>query len=310
MRIVFMGTPDFAVPALQALVEAQYEVIAVVTQPDRPGGRGKKILPPPVKKIAGSLHIPILQPLKIRDPDFISLLNDLTPDLIVVVAFGRILPRDILALPKYGCINVHASLLPKYRGAAPIHRAVINGEKVTGVTTMYMDEGLDTGDQILAEPVPIYEEDNAGDVHDRLALLGAGLMIRTLGLIKEGRAPRIPQTGESSYAPMLTAEDEWVLWGRPARDIHNQIRGMAPWPGARTTIRGKVLKIWRAVALEDGGTADLPGRVVSAGDKGIIVGAGVGRVAIKELQLQGARRLSAADFLRGTPLPAGTMLGE
>lgn len=310
MRVIFMGTPDFAVPALKALAEAQYEVAAVVTQPDRPRGRGKKEMPPPVKETAGALNIPVLQPQRIKDPDFIRLLNNLAPDVIVVVAFGRILPRDILELPKYGCINLHASLLPKYRGAAPIHRAVINGEKVTGITTMYMDEGLDTGDMILHETVPIYEEDNAGDVHDRLAFLGAGLLIKTLSLISSGQAPRTPQTGESSYAPMLTAEDEQILWDRPARDIYNQIRGMTPWPGVRTTMHGKVLKIWRALALEEVGMAVLPGRVISAGSDGILVRAGTGRVMITELQLQGAKRLSAAEFLRGTPVPADTVLGE
>ena len=310
MRVVFMGTPDFAVPALQALAEAQYEVAAVVTQPNRPRGRGKKEMPPPVKETAEALRIPVLQPPKIKDPDFIRLLYNLTPDVIVVVAFGRILPPDILELPQYGCINIHASLLPKYRGAAPIHRAVINGEKVTGITTMYMDEGLDTGDIILSEVAPIYEEDNAGDVHDRLAFLGAGLLIKTLSLISSGQAPRTPQTGESSYAPMLTAADERILWDRPARDIYNQIRGMTPWPGARTTLRGKVLKIWRTVALAEDGTAVLPGRVISSGNDGILVKAGTGRVMITELQLQGAKRLSAAEFLRGTPLPAGCLLGN
>lgn len=310
MRVIFMGTPDFSVPSLQALAEARYEVAAVVTQPDRPRGRGKKETPPPVKKTAVSLHIPVLQPLKIKDPDFIRLLHNLAPDVIVVVAFGRILPRDILELPKCGCINLHASLLPKYRGAAPIHRAVINGEKVTGITTMYMDEGLDTGDMILHEAVPIYEEDNAGDVHDRLAFLGAGLLIKTLSLIKNGQAPRTPQSGEFSYAPMLTAADEQILWGRPARDIYNQIRGMTPWPGSRTTMHGKVLKIWRTVTLEEDGTAVWPGRVISVGKEGILVRAGTGRIMITELQLQGAKRLSAAEFLRGTPVPAGTVLGE
>lgn len=309
MRVVFMGTPDFAVPALRALAEADYDVVAVVTQPDRPKGRGKKNTPPPVKETAGALKIPVFQPIKINDPDFISLLQGLHPDVIVVVAFGRILPKDILTIPGYGCINIHASLLPKYRGAAPIHRAVINGDKGTGVTTMYMDEGLDTGDMILCETVPIHDDDNVGAVHDRLAVLGAKLLIKTLGLIRCGHAPRLPQAGESSYAPMLKAEDELIIWDRPAADINNQIRGMSPWPGARTTLHGKVLKIWRAELFEDGGGAVLPGQVISAGSEGIIVQAGKGRLRIKELQLQGAKRLSCADFLRGTPLPAGMFLG-
>lgn len=309
MRVVFMGTPDFAVPSLKALAEAQYDVAAVVTQPDRPRGRGKKETPPPVKETARALNIPVFQPLRIKDPDFINLLKGLSPDVIVVVAFGRILPRDILVLPEYGCINVHASLLPKYRGAAPIHWAVINGEKSTGITTMYMDEGLDTGDMILREAVPIHEEDNVGDLHDRMASLGASLLTKTLSLIKSGQAPRTPQAGESSYAPMLTAEDERILWDRPARDIYNQVRGMNPWPGARATMHGKVLKIWRAAALEEDGSDLLPGQVISSGADGILVRAGTGRLKITELQLQGAKRLGAADFLRGTPVPAGTALG-
>lgn len=310
MRVIFMGTPDFSVPALKALAEAKHEIAAVVTQPDRPKGRGKKEMPPPIKKTAVSLHIPVFQPLKIKDPGFISLLNNLRPDVIVVVAYGRILPREILELPPYGCINLHASLLPKYRGAAPIHRAIINGEKITGITTMYMDEGLDTGDMILRHTTPIQAEDNAGDIHDRLALLGAQLLVETLDLVEKGQAPRVPQSGPSSYAPLLATEDEKISWDQPARDIHNQVRGMTPWPGTRTTMGGKVLKIWHTGCLGEDETAYLPGQVVSTGQEGIVVQTGSGRVVIKELQLQGAKRLGAAEFLRGTPVPAGTVLGE
>ena len=310
MRVIFMGTPDFAVPSLRALAEADYDLVAVVTQPDRPKGRGKKNTSPPVKEAAVSLKIPIFQPAKIRDPDFICALRDLSPDVIVVVAYGRILPKDILTLPEYGCINVHASLLPKYRGAAPIHWAVINGEKLTGITTMFMDEGLDTGDMILRETVPIHDDDNVGALHDHLAVLGAELLIKTLGLLRCGCAARLPQAGESTYAPMLKAEDELILWEMPAGDIHNQIRGMDPWPGARTTLHGKVLKIWRAVLLEGNGSAFTPGQIISAGSDGIIVQAGKGRLKISELQLQGAKRLYSSEFLRGTPLARGTVLGD
>ena len=310
MRVIFMGTPDFAVPALRALAKADYDLVAVVTQPDRPKGRGKKNTSPPVKEAALSLKLPIFQPSKIKDPDFISTLRDLSPDIIIVVAYGRILPKDILTLPGYGCINVHASLLPKYRGAAPIHWAVINGEVLTGITTMFMDEGLDTGDMILREAVPINDEDNVGAVHDRLAVLGAELLIKTLDLLKCGHAPRLPQTGESSYAPMLKAEDELILWDKPAGDIYNQIRGMNPWPVARTTLYGKVLKIWRAQLVEENGSAFTSGQIISAGSDGIIVQAGKGQLKIIELQLQGAKRLCSADFLRGTPLIAGTLLGD
>jgi methionyl-tRNA formyltransferase len=304
-----MGTPDFAVPALRALAEADYDLVAVVTQPDRPKGRGKKNASPPVKEAAMSLKIPILQPAKIKNPDFICTLRDLSPDVIVVVAYGRILPKEILSLPGNGCINVHASLLPKYRGAAPIHWAVINGEKLTGITTMFMDTGLDTGDMILREAVPIYDDDNVGALHDRLAVLGAELLIKTLDLLRCGRAARLPQAGESSYAPMLKAEDELILWDRPAGEIYNQIRGMDPWPGARTTLHGKVLKIWRAELLEGNGSAYKSGQIISAGSNGIIVQAGKGRLKISELQLQGAKRLCGADFIRGTPLIVGTVLG-
>lgn len=310
MRAIFMGTPDFSVLTLKALVEAGHDVLAVVTQPDRPRGRGKKETPPPVKETAQGSKIPVFQPHRVKDPDFIDLLQGLSPEVIVVVAFGRILPPDILLLPKYGCINVHASLLPKYRGAAPIHWAVINGEKETGITTMHMDEGLDTGDMILRKAIPIHGEDTVGVVHDRLAVLGARLLVETLDLIGQGRAPRVPQEGFSTYAPMLKTGDELIRWDRPTRDINNLIRGMNPWPGARTTLSGRVLKIWRAAILEEGGAAVELGRVISGGREGIVVGTGDGRLMITELQLQGAKRLHAADFLRGTPVPEGTILGS
>lgn len=307
MRALFMGTPDFAVPSFKAMVEAGYEVAAVVTQPDRPKGRGKKETPPPVKEVARPLNIPVFQPSGIKDPQFIALLKGLSPDVIVVVAFGRILPAGILSMPRYGCINVHASLLPKYRGAAPIHWAVINGEKETGITTMYMDEGLDTGDMILRETIPIDQCDTVSVVHDRLALLGARVLVKTLDLIGRGQAPRLPQTGTPTYAPMLKTADELIVWARPARDICNQIRGMNSWPGARTTLWGRVLKIWSATALEEDESAGRPGQVLP-GD-GIVVKAGYGRLRIAELQLQGGKRLSTAAFLRGTPVAAGTFLG-
>jgi len=310
MRAIFMGTPDFAAPTLKAMVAAGHEVAAVITQPDRPRGRGKKEAPPPVKEAARSLKIPVFQPSRIKDPDFITLLEGLSPDVIVVVAFGRILPAEILSIPRYGCINVHASLLPKYRGAAPIHWAVINGEKETGITTMYMDEGLDTGDMILRETIPIDDTDTVSMVHDRLSLLGAQLLIETLSLIGRGAAPRLPQTGGSTYAPMLKAGDELIFWDRPAPDICNQIRGMNSWPGARTTFSGRVLKIWNAAALEDDGTAGRPGQVLSSSGDGIVVKTGKGRLRIAELQLQGAKRLNTADFLRGTPVAPGTILGN
>lgn len=309
MRVVYMGTPDFAAPALKAIIEAGHEVPAVITQPDRPRGRGKKETPPPVKTVARSLNIPVFQPLRLKDPDFLDILRGLSPEIIVVAAYGRILPAEILYLPRYGCVNAHASLLPKYRGAAPIHWAIIKGEKETGITTMHIDEGLDTGDMILRQSTPIGEEDNVGSVHDRLAVLGAGLMVETLRLLERGEAPRESQTGISSYAPAIKAEDEIINWGSPARDIINLIRGMDPWPGARTYLGGQVLKVWRATIMDESSPVG-PGVVMSGAHDGIIIGTGRGLIRLDELQLQGGRRLKAADFARGRPVPGGSILGK
>lgn len=308
MRVVFMGTPDFAVPSLMALVEAGHTVQAVVTQPDRPKGRGKKQAFPPVKEAASRFDLPVLQPARVREPDFLAQLSNYAPEIIVVVAYGQILPPAMLALPKHGCVNVHASLLPSYRGAAPVHRAVINGEKITGVTTMFLDEGLDTGDMILKKEVPIQAEDTVGDLHDRLSAAGARLLIDTLDLISRGQAPRTPQTGVSSYAALLTAADELINWDKPAEEINNLVRGMNPWPGARTYLGEKVLKIWRAKALADTKMPARPGQVVGTAREGLLVGTGRGLLLITELQMQGAKRMSAADFLRGRSALPGTIL--
>lgn len=310
MRVVFMGTPDFAVPTLQALIQAGHDLTAVVTQPDRPRGRGKKEAAPPVKVAAQTFQIPVFQPHRVKDPEFIEVLKRLAPEIIVVTAYGRILPPDILNLPGYGCVNVHASLLPKYRGAAPLHWAVMNGEQETGITIMHMDEGMDTGDILLKEAVPISEEDNVGIVHDNLADLGARLLLKALDLAGRGKLAGTPQAGEPSYAPMLKAEDEIVVWNRPVRHLNNQIRGMDPWPGARTTLMGRVLKLWRAAAVDEEAVEHIPGQVLATGREGITVGTGRGLLLVKELQLQGAKRMSAADFVRGNPLPAGTLLGS
>ena len=309
MRVVFMGTPEFAVPSLRALAGAGHELVLVVTQPDRPRGRGRKKAPSPVKVAASQLGLPLSQPPTVKEPGFVELLQSLSPDVIVVVAFGQILPPSILAIPPGGCINVHASLLPKYRGAAPIHWAVINGEEITGVTTVYMDEGLDTGDIILQEELRIGEGDNVGAVHDRLAALGADLLIETLRLISEGRAPRRAQTGEPSYAPLLKAEDELIDWRKTAKEIYNHVRGMDPWPGARTFWRGKVLKIWRVSCLA-GENASVPGTVLFAGEEGVGIACGKGAVVLEEMQLEGGKRLAAADFLRGHRITTGELLGH
>ncbi len=313
MRIVFMGTPDFAVSSLQALLQNNYEVVAVITQPDKPGGRGKKLRPSPVKVAAQAAGLAVYQPEKVREPAFIEVLRGLDPDIIVVAAFGQILPAEILYLPQYGCINVHASLLPAYRGAAPIHRAIINGERQTGVTIMQMDKGLDTGAMLLQVQVPIGSDDTVGVVHDRLATLGGHLLLEALQLIKNGRMQPVPQDdSRSCYAAMLTREDEIIRWGLDAATIKNQVRGLNPFPGARTFLGDKLLKIWQVSVVRDypAGTAE-PGRVVEArSDRGILVQTGGGLLSIEELQLQGKKRMNAAEFLRGHPMDAGSRLGE
>lgn len=311
MRIIFMGTPDFAVPALEALLQAGYPVAAVVTRPDRPRGRGRKLLPGPVKKTAVEHGLPVLQPARLLEDSFLQRLASLAPEVIVVAAFGRILPSVILRLPRLGCLNIHASLLPRYRGAAPIHRAVINGERETGVSIMLMDEGLDTGAVLARRAVPIAADDCTGTVHDRLARLGAELLLETLPRWAAGEIVPQPQDhAAATYAPPLTGADEVIAWHRPAGEIVNQIRGLCPWPGARTSLDGRLLKIWRAAFSTVARPADaVPGRVLGAGGDGLAVAAGDGVVLIRELQFGGGRRLSAEEFLRGHDIPVGTLLG-
>ncbi|MBM7855740.1 methionyl-tRNA formyltransferase [Desulfohalotomaculum tongense] len=309
MRIVYMGTPDFAVPCLEKIMEQKHHLLAVITQPDRPKGRGKKLQPPPVKVVAESYNLPVYQPEKIKTAQFLQTLKELNPELIVVVAYGKILPKEILDLPPLGCVNVHASLLPKYRGAAPIHWAVINGEKETGVTTMYMNEGMDTGDMILSKSIPIDDDDTVGEVHDRLAALGAEVLGETLTLIASGSAPRVPQDhSQATYAPILKREHELINWNRSAREIKNQIRGMNPWPGTYTKLEGRVLKIWRAEIVA-GSSKEKPGTVISSTNDQLVVQTGAGCLSITELQLQGSKRLGICDFLRGRKVPPGTVLG-
>lgn len=307
-----MGTPEFAVPSLRALVKAGHTVAAVITQPDRPRGRGRQLQPPPVKKVAVELALPVWQPPGLRDPEIIAAIQESCPEVIVVVAFGRILPGAVLQLPPRGCINVHASLLPRYRGAAPIHRAVMEGANETGITTMYMDEGLDTGDMILQRSIKINPDDNVGTVHDSLAQLGAGLLVETLALVERGEAPRVPQVDhDSTYASPLTRMDELIDWDKPARDTFNQIRGLNPWPGARTVWDGQVLKIWGAeISGEQVPEGSRSGQVLRVShDKGMLIAAGGESLWLTEVQLQGGRRLPAGDFLRGRLIPTGSLLG-
>ena len=312
MKTVFMGTPDFAVPMLEKIIKLDYEIVGVVTQPDRPKGRGKKVVPTPVKLFAQNAGLKVFQPEKIKTQEFTSLLQELAPQVIIVVAFGQLLSPKILKIPTHGCINVHASLLPKYRGAAPIHWAVINGEKATGVTTMYMDEGLDTGDMILSKAIPIDEYATVGMVHDQLALLGADALAETLELIVKGKAPRQPQqNSRATYAPLLTKEHEIIDWHKTAKEICNHIRGMNPWPGTCAYLDGQVIKIWQATYVEKlTNELGLPGQILAATAAGIVIQTGQGQVCIKELQWQSCKRMPTSDFLRGKQLPVGRFLGN
>ncbi len=306
LRVVFMGTPQFACPTLQMLIDRGEQVVAVVTQPDRPKGRGQQMQAPPVKELAVQHGIPVLQPLKVRAPEAVEAIRGLAPDLIVVVAFGQILPKALLDIPPRGCINVHASLLPRYRGAAPINWAIINGESEAGVTTMLMDVGLDTGDMLLKRATPITPEDDAQSLHDRLSVIGAEAMSETIDLLREGRlVPEKQDDSLSNYAPMLKKEDGRIDWQQSPQQIVSRISGVTPWPGAYATLDNKMLKLFRAVAGSGSGT---PGTVIGADRSGLEVACNGGSVLIGELQLEGKRRMAVGDFLAGYRLLPGTPL--
>ncbi|PLX80518.1 MAG: methionyl-tRNA formyltransferase [Desulfuromonas sp.] len=307
IRTVFMGTPEFACPTLQGLIEAGCNMVGVFTQPDRPSGRGKKMTPPPVKLLAEQAGFPVYQPERLRRPEAVQQLRDLAPDLVVVVAYGQILPKAVLEIPRFGCINVHASLLPAYRGAAPINKAIVDGCSETGVTTMFMDEGLDTGDMLLKNTLPIGPFDTAGGLHDRLAVLGRDTMVQTLQQLCNGTLERIQQDdARSSYAPLMKKEDGRIDWQLTANAIHNLIRGLDPWPSAYTCLEGQVLKLADSAPAEGNGE---PGEIVSAGPEGVVVGCGEGLLRVGALQLPGKKMLPAADFLRGRKLESGIRLG-
>lgn len=316
MRLVFMGTPEFAVPSLMQLLTGNHQVVAVVTQPDRPKGRNGVLTPPPVKEAAGRAAVRVIQPVSAREEAFRLELADLKPDLVVTVAYGQILPPQILTVPKLGCINLHASLLPLYRGAAPIHRAVINGDPVTGASTMYMDEGMDTGDIILQAALPILPEDTTGDIHDRLAELGAHLLRDTVNLIAAGHAPRRPQDEKyATYAPRLSRADEKIFWDKSAMEVVNLIRGMNPWPGAYTTFQDKEVKILRALRYpspgkEPAGTF-VPGEITEIiRNEGFTVRTGDGGlVLVREVQPAGKRPMDAISFVNGHRIRPGLVLG-
>lgn len=309
MRVVFMGTPDFSVPTLECIIEAGHEVVGVVTQPDKAKGRGKKVVYTPVKEKALEHGLIVYQPRRAREPEFIEQMRALNPDVMVVVAFGQILPKELLDIPKYGCVNVHASLLPKYRGAAPIQWAVIRGEKVSGVTTMQMDVGLDTGDMLLKTEVPLAEDETGGSLHDKLSVLGGDLLIETLKGLEAGTI--VPEKQDDSqsgeYARMLDKSLGKIDFSMRAEEIERLIRGLNPWPSAYTFYNNKTMKLWKARVVP-GGEA-VPGQVLAVDKKGFTVQTGDGALQILELQMEGKKRMDAGAFLRGCPLTAGEILG-
>ena len=310
MKIVFMGTPDFAVGTLEALIQAGHELIGVVTQPDKPKGRGKSLMATPVKEVALKHQIPVYQPQKVRETEFTENLRRLAPDVIVVAAFGQIITKEILEIPRYGCINVHASLLPAYRGAAPIQWAVIYGEKESGVTIMQMDEGLDTGDMIDKVVVPLAEDETGGSLFDKLSQAGAGLCVKVLKDLEEGKAVREKQPEESTtaYASMISKKMGEVNWNESAKSIEQLIRGLNPWPSAYTKLQGKTLKLWQA-QVEEQEEEGRPGEILRVEKDAFYVKTGKGLLKIKEVQLEGKKRMDTGAFLRGFHLNTGELLG-
>ena len=307
-RIIFMGTPEFAVPALRDLHKNGQDVALVVTQPDRPKGRGRKVIPPPVKEVAVSFGYEINQPASIRTDEFADHMAKYKPDIIVVVAYGHIIPKNILAIPKIATINIHASLLPKYRGPAPIQWAIINGEKETGVTIILMDEGLDTGDILLSSKVEIFPDDTSGILHDRLSALGADLLIQTIKSFETGNINPIPQDHtQATYAPILKKNDGRMNWEMPAQTLEAFIRGMTPWPGAFTFHGNKRLKIFKArpIIID---TVETPGTVIKRFPDELCVATGKGVLSLIKIQSESGKRLLIKDFLRGYKIPPGTVL--
>jgi methionyl-tRNA formyltransferase len=311
LRIIFMGTPELARASLQALLARRdFQVLGVVTQPDRPKGRDLKLTASPVKELALRTTLPVFQPERARNESFIEELRKFKPDLIVVAAFGQILPQSILDLPRFGCINVHTSLLPKYRGAAPIQWAILNDEAETGVTIMKMDAGMDTGAILRQEKTPIRESDNAQTLHDRLATIGSELLVRTIPDYAVGKIPPRPQPAEGvSYAPKIKKQDGQIDWSQPARAIWNRVRGLVPWPGSYTHVPAEpkpyLLKIWEAEVVRATGS---PGEILSVDKSGIVVGCGQNALRIRQLQLEGGKRLNAEQFVAGHPLQSGQVL--
>jgi methionyl-tRNA formyltransferase len=297
MKLIFMGTPQFAVPCLAGLVEAGHEIAGVVTRVDKPAGRGRVLAEPPVKIAARKQGLPLLQPKRVRDPDFITALRKLEPQAIVVAAYGQILPKDILTLPPFGCINVHASLLPTYRGAAPINWAIVRGDRETGITIMQMDEGMDTGAVLMQESMPIEPGDTAGTLGEKLSRLGAKLITKALPLLEAGKlTPRPQDNSKASLAPLLRKEDGLIDWRRPAAELHNRVRGLSPWPGAYTFLDDRMVKILRTEIMPGSGE---PGAIYPENHKGLNVGTGRELLRVATIQPAGKKPMSSEEFLRG-----------
>ncbi len=311
MNVVFMGTPDFAVPTLEMLIDSNHSISAVVTQPDKPKGRGKKESMPPVKEVALRHNLLVLQPEKIRtDEAFYKHIQSLNPDIIVVVAFGQILPESILALPRYGCINVHGSLLPKYRGAAPIQWAILNEEPITGVTIMYMDKGMDTGDMLLKKEMVISKEDTYASLHDKMKEVGAKALQEALILLLEGKLERTKQVNsEATYAPIIEKSLGEIKWDNKSSKISALIRGLNPWPGGYTYYKGEVMKIWNASVVEGNNDKADPGTVLRVDKEGVFVKTLDGSLCIKEIQMPNKKRMPVSEYIKGNSIEIGMVLG-
>ncbi|REE88629.1 methionyl-tRNA formyltransferase [Paenibacillus taihuensis] len=310
MRIVFMGTPEFAVPSLEAILEEGHTIDLVVTQPDRPKGRKKTLTPPPVKEAALLRGLPVAQPERLRGSETVGQIAALKPDLIVTAAYGQILPKAVLEIPRLGCINVHGSLLPKYRGGAPIQRSIMNGETLTGVTIMYMAEGLDTGDMISVVEVPITDDDTSGTLFEKLTIAGAQLLRETLPSIEAGTVQAVQQNHEeATYSPNLTREDERIDWSRPARAIYNQVRGLSPMAGGFTIWNGEPFKVWGCKPMAQSRSKAEPGTVLETTDAGIVVQTGEDALLLTVIQPAGKKAMNAVEWLKGARLEAGTVFG-
>lgn len=309
MKVLFMGTPDFAAVTLEKLIASKHELLGVVTQPDKQKGRGREVAFSPVKELAIQAGIPIYQPIKAKEPEFLELVKTISPEVIVVAAFGQILPKALLDIPTYGCINVHGSLLPKYRGAAPIQYSIIDGENETGITIMHMDVGIDTGDMILQEKLPIAADETGGSLFDKMAALGADLLLVALDQLEAGTAPRIAQDNDqATYVKILNKEMGKLDFHQPAVKLERLIRGLNPWPSAYTYLDGKTLKLWQAGVETEVNKEAVPGEIVEIRKDSLVVATGEGSLVIRELQLEGKKRMSADAFLRGYPIAIGTIL--